>query len=137
MDEAVVAVILIAGDELPTRATAFFNQVARVKVTGAPLPEVVECGEPAGGVVGVAAADDRVGAALRSGLLVEQAPCRVVGVAADEMALLAGGLLPEFVELMPGQGFAVEVDGLHPALRVVLVIDPAPVRGDGDDPVAE
>ena len=79
-----------------------------VKVAGGSLPEVVECGEPAGGVVGVTASDERVGAALQSGLLVEQSSCRVVVVAADELALLPGGFLPQFVELVPGYCFAVE-----------------------------
>ena len=73
----------------------------------------------------------------RVDLLNSTALCRVVGVAADELALLAGGLLPQFVEFVQGQGFAVEVDGVYPALLVVAVVDPAPVRGGRGGAVAE
>ena len=100
-----------------------------VEVAGRPVAEVVDGCEPAGRVVTVTPPEDGVGVAVQPGLVALQAAHGIVVKPADHPALLAGGLLPEFVELVPGERLPVEQDGVYPALRVVPVVDPAPVRG--------
>ena len=148
-DQAVVAVVAVAADDVTAFAAPFFHQVAGrvVNISRAAEPEVVDRVELAGGVVIVTAAE-HAGFVLPLGLMLDQAAHRVVVVLADQLALLAMAFQAEFVETVPAEDLAVQLDVLQIAALIIVVVDAlaawrggraAPAQrvvGVGDDAVA-